>query len=59
MKLFTNLLRSSYCSPIKKVFPTSPKKEDPYIVDGENCEPLLRSVSFYRRQQSQVSLFII
>ncbi|KAK9308638.1 hypothetical protein QLX08_001483 [Tetragonisca angustula] len=44
---------SSYRSPIKKVFPTSPKKEDPYIVDGENCEPLLRSVSFYRRQQSQ------
>ncbi|XP_043524483.1 anillin isoform X1 [Frieseomelitta varia] len=44
---------SSYRSPIKKVFSTSPKKEDSYIVDGENCEPLLRSVSFYRRQQSQ------
>ncbi|CAD1474932.1 unnamed protein product, partial [Heterotrigona itama] len=43
---------SSYCSPVKKVFP-SPKKEEAYIVDGENCEPLLRSVSFYRRQQSQ------
>ncbi|KOX76275.1 Actin-binding protein anillin [Melipona quadrifasciata] len=44
---------SSYRSPIKKVFPTSSKKEEPYIVDGGNCEPLLRSVSFYRRQQSQ------
>ncbi|OAD53977.1 Actin-binding protein anillin [Eufriesea mexicana] len=31
----------------------SPKKGEPYIVDGENCVPLMHSISFYRRQQSQ------
>ncbi|XP_017761965.1 PREDICTED: actin-binding protein anillin-like [Eufriesea mexicana] len=44
---------SSYRSPIKKVTSASPKKGEPYIVDGENCVPLMHSISFYRRQQSQ------
>ncbi|XP_076387570.1 anillin isoform X2 [Megachile rotundata] len=44
---------SSYRSPIKKVSPGTPKQGEPYIVDGDNCVPLLHSVSFYRRQQSQ------
>ncbi|KAG7205048.1 hypothetical protein KM043_005429 [Ampulex compressa] len=44
---------SSYRSPIKVVSPGSPKKGEPYIVDGESCVPLMHSVSFYRRQQSQ------
>ncbi|KOC69784.1 Actin-binding protein anillin [Habropoda laboriosa] len=44
---------SSYRSPIKKISPVSPKMGEPYILDGDNCVPLLHSVSFYRRQQSQ------
>lgn len=48
-------LRLSYRSPMKEISSSSPKKDEPYIVDGENCVPLMHSVSFYRRQQSQVS----
>ncbi|XP_068985693.1 anillin-like isoform X1 [Bombus flavifrons] len=44
---------SPYRSPAIRVSSASPEKTEPYIVDGDNCEPLLRSVSFYRRQQSQ------
>ncbi|XP_034176641.2 anillin-like isoform X1 [Osmia lignaria lignaria] len=44
---------ASYRSPIKKVSPGTPKNGEPYIVDGDNCVPLLHTVSFYRRQQSQ------
>lgn len=29
------------------------QKNEPYIVEGESCVPLMHSVSFYRRQQSQ------
>lgn len=43
----------SYRSPMKEISSSSPKKDEPYIVDGENCVPLMHSVSFYRRQQSQ------
>ncbi|XP_053980703.1 anillin-like isoform X2 [Hylaeus volcanicus] len=43
---------SSYRSPIKKVTP-SPKKGETYVIDGDDCVPLMHSVSFYRRQQSQ------
>lgn len=48
-------LRLSYRSPMKEISSSSPKKDEPYIIDGENCIPLMHSVSFYRRQQSQVS----
>ncbi|XP_078035336.1 anillin-like isoform X3 [Augochlora pura] len=44
---------SSYRSPIKKISPTSPKPGETYVIDGDNCVPLMHSVSFYRRQQSQ------
>ncbi|XP_076181276.1 anillin isoform X2 [Ptiloglossa arizonensis] len=44
---------SSYRSPVKKVSSASPKTSETYIVDGDNCIPLMHSVSFYRRQQSQ------
>ncbi|XP_076664608.1 anillin isoform X2 [Andrena cerasifolii] len=44
---------SSYRSPVKKVSSESPNKSEAYIIDGENCVPLMHSVSFYRRQQSQ------
>ncbi|XP_076249759.1 anillin [Calliopsis andreniformis] len=43
----------SYRSPVKKVSPASPRKVETYVVDGDNCMPLMHSVSFYRRQQSQ------
>ncbi|XP_076748828.1 anillin-like isoform X2 [Xylocopa sonorina] len=43
----------SYRSPIKKVSSASPKQSEPYILDGDNLMPLMHSVSFYRRQQSQ------
>ncbi|CAK9825438.1 scra [Anthophora retusa] len=43
----------SYRSPIKKISPVSAKEGEVYIVDGDNCVPLMHSVSFYRRQQSQ------
>ncbi|XP_051173713.1 anillin isoform X3 [Leptopilina boulardi] len=44
----------AYRSPIKINSPSSARqKNEPYIVEGENCVPLMHSVSFYRRQQSQ------
>ncbi|XP_017877155.1 anillin isoform X3 [Ceratina calcarata] len=42
---------SPYRSPVKKV--TSPNQGEPYIIDGDNCVPLMHSVSIYRRQQSE------
>ncbi|XP_076221746.1 anillin isoform X3 [Nomia melanderi] len=42
-----------YRSPVKKVTSMSPKKSETYVIDGDNCMPLMHSVSFYRRQQSQ------
>ncbi|XP_015592644.1 anillin isoform X2 [Cephus cinctus] len=47
---------SSYRSPIKVVLSAkSPRKGESYVVEGDNCVPLMHSVSFYRRQQSQTS----
>ncbi|XP_076641319.1 anillin isoform X3 [Halictus rubicundus] len=46
---------SPYRSPLKKISPASPKQSETYVVDGDNCVPLMHSVSFYRRQQSQTS----
>lgn len=44
----------SYRSPIKITTPTSsPRKGEQYVVEGDNHLPLMHSVSFYRRQQSQ------
>ncbi|XP_031779988.1 anillin isoform X3 [Nasonia vitripennis] len=45
---------SAYRSPIKIISPvSSPRKDEHYIVEGDNCVPLLHSVSLYRKQQSQ------
>ncbi|KZC05380.1 Actin-binding protein anillin [Dufourea novaeangliae] len=44
---------SLYRSPVKTVTPSSSKKGETYVIDGDNCVPLMHSVSFYRRQQSQ------
>ncbi|XP_076380284.1 anillin-like isoform X2 [Megalopta genalis] len=44
---------SLYRSPIKTISPKSPKQGETYVIDGDNCVPLMHSVSFYRRQQSQ------
>ncbi|XP_058803979.1 anillin isoform X4 [Phymastichus coffea] len=45
---------SSYRSPIKITSPAaSPKPNDQYVVEGDNCVPLLHSISLYRKQQSQ------
>lgn len=45
---------NAYRSPIKKNSPAMARqKNEPYIVEGESCVPLMHSVSFYRRQQSQ------
>ncbi|XP_076622147.1 anillin-like isoform X2 [Colletes latitarsis] len=44
---------SSYRSPVKKVSPPSPSMGETYIIDGDSYVPLMHSVSFYRRQQSQ------
>ncbi|XP_043484341.1 anillin isoform X1 [Leptopilina heterotoma] len=45
---------NTYRSPIKINSPSmAQQKKEPYIVEGENCVPLMHSVSFYRRQQSQ------
>ncbi|XP_046734102.1 anillin isoform X4 [Diprion similis] len=44
----------SYRSPIKITTPaSSPRKGEQYVVEGDNHLPLMHSVSFYRRQQSQ------
>ncbi|XP_012266853.2 anillin isoform X3 [Athalia rosae] len=44
----------SYRSPIKITTPaSSPRKADQYVVEGDSHLPLMHSVSFYRRQQSQ------
>ncbi|XP_046469658.1 anillin-like isoform X5 [Neodiprion pinetum] len=44
----------SYRSPIKIATPrSSPRKGEQYVVEGDNHLPLMHSVSFYRRQQSQ------
>ncbi|KAK0094820.1 hypothetical protein PV326_009930 [Microctonus aethiopoides] len=43
---------SSYRSPIK-VTPTQKSKDKSYLFDGDTHVPLMHSVSFYRRQQSQ------
>ncbi|XP_033212205.1 anillin-like isoform X2 [Belonocnema kinseyi] len=44
---------SSYRSPIKINSPASASKKEPYVIEGDSCAPLMHSVSFYRRQQSQ------
>ncbi|XP_076276786.1 anillin-like isoform X2 [Lasioglossum baleicum] len=44
---------SPYRSPMKKISPAPPKQGSTYVMDGDNCVPLMHSVSFYRRQQSQ------
>ncbi|XP_033214177.1 anillin-like isoform X2 [Belonocnema kinseyi] len=40
-------------SPIKINSPASSSRKDPSATEGESCLPLMHSVSFYRRQQSQ------
>ncbi|XP_008546672.1 anillin isoform X2 [Microplitis demolitor] len=42
-----------YKSPIKITPSRSPRKKDQCIIDGDSQVPLMHSVSFYRRQQSQ------
>ncbi|XP_066599667.1 anillin-like isoform X2 [Prorops nasuta] len=45
---------SQYRSPIAITSPKATNKEnDVYVIEGDNCMPLMHSVSFYRRQQSQ------
>ncbi|XP_043277611.1 anillin isoform X2 [Venturia canescens] len=44
---------SAYRSPIKVTPTRSPRRGEQYVVDGESCIPLMHSVSFYRKQQSQ------
>ncbi|XP_035724072.1 anillin-like isoform X2 [Vespa mandarinia] len=43
---------SQFRSPIK--FVTPDKSEEPCIVEGDNHTPLMHTVSFYRRQQSEL-----
>ncbi|XP_015126460.1 anillin [Diachasma alloeum] len=43
---------SALRSPLK-VTPSPKRRNDPYIVEGDSKLPLMHSVSFYRRQQSQ------
>jgi hypothetical protein len=54
------LFRSAYRSPIKIVSPAaSPRSNDQYVVEGDNCVPLMHSVSLYRKQQSQVYSYLL
>ena len=48
--------QGTYRSPIKVTPTRSPRKGEPYVVEGNNHLPLMHSVSFYRKQQSQVNL---
>lgn len=54
--VFIYVFRSPYKSPIKLTPMTTPKHDEIYIVEGNNRVPLMHSVSFYRRQQSQVNI---
>ncbi|XP_074115811.1 anillin-like isoform X2 [Cotesia typhae] len=42
-----------YKSPLKVTPTRSPRKKETYVLEGDSQVPLMHSVSFYRRQQSQ------
>nr|CAI5823619.1 unnamed protein product [Callosobruchus analis] len=52
-----NVSPNKFASPVKiRTTPQKPSTDLPeYIVEGENVMPLIHSVSFYRKQQNQVS----
>ncbi|VEN58116.1 unnamed protein product [Callosobruchus maculatus] len=52
-----NASPNKFASPVKiRTTPQKPSTDLPeYIVEGENVMPLIHSVSFYRKQQNQVS----
>nr|CAH7732164.1 unnamed protein product [Callosobruchus chinensis] len=52
-----NVSPNKFASPVKiRTTPQKPATDLPeYIVEGENVMPLTHSVSFYRKQQNQVS----
>ncbi|XP_014204655.1 anillin-like isoform X2 [Copidosoma floridanum] len=51
---FKYMQGSSYKSPIKIISPaSSPRKREQYVVGEGGVVPLMHSVSFYRKQQSQ------
>lgn len=53
-------LPNKFMSPLKEARESLGSREPPtVIVDGDNVMPLTHTVSFYRKQQAQVSVISI